>query len=374
MEPETIRSMSEDDFLEYLSFPDLKREYASRLKLKMELVKKEFEAKEDFFKKSKKAAIEIDRRHRDLINSCVYPFTNKGSLAGTGYKYIKASPLSELGGPNLDFLLFKQTERFRIAVFGECKSSISNYRSIVKELQDRISIVEENLDYIKNKYLKLPKSKSVFLEYVIAVPTNDAVEMLNKIIENGGGQIVWQNSITGNPEISIAFPAKGIPIPRDSMRHKDPVLNNALDPLKHTPSNRNAFSVFPQGHNYIKLCSLIRSARSGDSGLVVDRDELKVYIKQDLFYMDDTYIDAETDKIIQKGKEVDFLEWIEPDGVYKIKARGTKRKGLEEQLEDKWIKNQLKHDLGVAKEDSILLLREEFMNKRRRVKTIFDFE
>lgn len=296
MEPETIRSMSEENFLEYLSFPDLKKEYASRLRSQIEKAKKEFEAKRDFFEKSKKAAIEIDRRHRDLINSCVYPFTNKGALAGTGYKYIQASPLSELEVPNLDFLLFKQTDRFRVAVLGECKSSISNYRSIAKELQDRIATAEEHLDYIKNKYLKLTESKSVFLEYAIAVPTNDAVEMLNTIIEYGGGQIVWQISIAGNPEISIAFPSKSIAFPRDSMMHKDPVLNNALDPSKHTPSNRNAFSVFPQCHNYIKLCSLIRSARSGDSGLVVNRDELKVDIKQDLFYMDEKYIDMEADQ------------------------------------------------------------------------------
>ena len=373
MEPEKIGSMSEEDFLEYLSVPDLKKAYALSLKAQKEGVKKEFEASREFFEKSKKAAIEADRRHRDLINSCVYPFTNKGSLAGTGYKYIRAAPLSELDLPNLDFLLFKRTDRFRVAVLGECKGSISNYKSIVKELQERVAVVEENLDYIKKQYLKLSESKKIFLEFVISVPTNDAVEMMNKIIENGGGQIVWQISIAGNPEVSVAFPPREITIRRETMMHKDKLLNTALDPTKHTQSNRNAFSIFPQGHVYLKLCSLIRSARSGDSGLVVSREELKSDISQDLFYMDDIYINKETDQILLKGKEIDFLECTEIDNIYKIKARGTKRGTLEDQLEEKWMKNQLDQDLKKNIENSKLLLRNDFIKKRGKVKTIFDY-
>jgi hypothetical protein len=365
--------MSDEDFLNYLSHPDLQKGYALRAKAQKEEAKKEFEARKDFLEKSKKAAIEIERRHRDLINSCVFPFTNKGSLASTGYKYIRAAPLNELEVPNFDFLLFKQTDRFRIAVIGECKSSISNYKSIVREIQERASIVEQNLDYIKKIYLKLSESKSLFLEYVVAVPTNDAVEMLNEIIENGGGQIIWQISITGNPEISIAFPARNISIPRDSMMHKDPQLNSALDPSKHTQSNSNAFSIFPQCHTYLKLCSLIRSARSGDSGLVVSREELKNVISQDLFYMDDTYIDNETAQLLLNGKEIDFLEWIETDDIYKIKARGNRRRILEEQLEEKWIKYQLKLDLDKNIEASTQTLRKELIKKRSKVKTLFDF-
>jgi hypothetical protein len=373
MEPEKMWTLNDEDFIDYLSVPDLQKAYTSSLKGLKEKAKKEFEENRDFFEKSKKAAIETDRRHRDLINSCIYPFTNNGSLAGTGYKYIRAAPLSELDVPNLDFLLFKHTDRFSIAVLGECKGSISNYKSIVRELQDRASVVEENLDYITKQYLKLSEFKRVFLEYVVAVPTNDALEMVNKIIENEGGLIVWQISITGDPEISIAFPAKGIPIPRETMMHKDPQLNRALDPLKHIQSNRNAFNVFPQGHVYTKLCSLIRSARPGDSGLVVSKEDLKKDISQDLFYMENNYIDKETDHILQKGIEIDFMEWIEADNIYKIKARGTKRKILEEQLEEKWIKNQLEQDLNKTVEDKKLLLRDEFIKKRGKVKTIFDF-
>lgn len=373
MDPKNLTSLSEEDFLDYLSFPDIKNEYAKGLKDIREKIKKEFEENKDFQEKSRKAAIGIDRRHRDLINTCVYPFTNKGSLANTGYKYIRSAPLIELDLPNFDFLLFKHTDRFNIAVLGECKGSISNYRSIVRELQERESVVEDNLDYIKKQYLKLPESKQVFLEYVIAVPTNDAVEMVNKIIECGGGRIVWQLSIAGNPEISIAFPSKKISIPRDSMIHKDPLLNSELDPSKHTESNRNAFSIFPQVHAYTKLCSLISSARPGDSGLVVTKEELQRVISQDLFYMSDIYINAETDYILHKGMEIDFLESTEVDDIYKIKARGIRRKILEGQLEVKWIRKQLQNDMDKAFEEQRLLLRHDFLKRRGRVRTIFDF-
>jgi len=149
-------------------------------------------------------------------------------------------------------------------------------------------------------------------------------------------------------------------------------LNSTLDPSNHTESNRNPFSIFPQVHPYIKLCSLTRLARSGDSGLVVAKDELKRDIAQDLFYMDDTYVDKETDYIIQKGEEINFLEGIESD-IYKIKARGTRRKTLEDQLEEKWIKNQLDLDMDKSFETKKLLLRQDFIERRGKIRTIFDF-
>jgi hypothetical protein len=133
------------------------------------------------------------------------------------------------------------------------KGSISNYSAVINELKDRKENIQKNIDYIKENYLKLSNNDALYIEYVIAVPNNDAVEMLNRIIEAGGDLIVWQVAITGNPEISIAFPHKNISsIPRQSMMHRDQQLNRALDIANHTQSNRNAFNIFPQGHPFIK--------------------------------------------------------------------------------------------------------------------------
>ena len=88
--------------------------------------------------------------------------------------------------------------------------------------------------------------------------------------------------------------------------------------------------------------------------------------------MDDTYVDKETDYIIQKGEEINFLEGIESD-IYKIKARGTRRKTLEDQLEEKWIKNQLDLDMDKSFETKKLLLRQDFIERRGKIRTIFDF-
>lgn len=86
MDPESISSLNEEDFLDYLSVPDLKKDYVIQLKKLKDETEREFEAKPDFIRTSKKMGIESDRKHRDLINTCVYPFTNRGSLAKTGYK------------------------------------------------------------------------------------------------------------------------------------------------------------------------------------------------------------------------------------------------------------------------------------------------
>lgn len=346
MNEERYQYMSEEDFLEILSFEDLKRDYNSEIRARKDEIQSEFESRKDFLEKSKRSGIETDRRHRDLINSCVFPFTNKGSLAQTGYRFVRAAPLVELNIPNLDFLLFKYTNRFKIAILGECKGSISNYSDILKELKIRREKVQQNIEYIKENYLQLTSSDTLYIEYVIAVPTNDAVEMLNHIIGSEGKQIVWQAAIAGNPEISIAFPPRNINVPRESMMHRDPQLNRALDPTNHTQSNRSVFNVFPQCNKFIKLCSLIRAARSGDAGLIVGKEDLRSVISQDLFYMEDDIIDTETEDLLSKGEDIGFLEWTDdPDHAYKIKARGTKRSNLEKQMEEKWIKYQVQCDL-----------------------------
>lgn len=219
--------MDDEDFLKVLYFKKLKDAYIQEKKLQLKKLEQDFESNRSFLESSMRNAIEDDRRHREMVNVCVAPFTEKGSLVNVGFKFIRASPLAEFNTLNVDFLVFKQTPKAKIAIFGEAKGSISSPEKILNEFRKRIKIINQKQDYIKTHYLKMQTDEEVFFEYVIAVPSGYATDVLNKVIENGGGIIVWHAPITGPEDISIAFPTE-IVSNRAGMMHRDHKLNEAI--------------------------------------------------------------------------------------------------------------------------------------------------
>jgi hypothetical protein len=194
---------------------------------------------------------------------------------------------------------------------------------------------------------------------------------LNKVIENGGGIIVWHAPITGPEDISIAFPTK-IASNRASMMHRDHKLNEALN---HAKSNRKMFNFFPQVHPLSKLQSLLSTAKVGDEGHIIIESELKEYLSQDLFYMDETIIEEEVKSIIDLGLRIGFLDPTIEKNYYHVKARGNKRDTLERQLVEKWIKNQSDDELKARKERVVQEVQTKYRAKRlQEYKTLGDFD
>lgn len=363
--------MDEEDFLKFLYSPSLIEEYKKEKKHRVQKLEQEFDSKRSFLESSKKIAIEIDRKHRGMINVCVAPFTEKGSLKNIGYRFIRASPLAELRIPNVDFLLYKTTQKAKIAIFGEAKGTISNPDEIINEFKTRISKIAQNTDYIKTNYFKIPVNETVFFEYVIAVPSGDAPSVFKKAIEKGGGIIVWHAPITGLEDISVAFPPKIIPpaIAR-SMMHRDHELNKSMN---HAQSNRKMFNFFPQSHTVSKLQSLISAARVGETGLIVTEGELKDNLSQDLFYMDNTAIEEEAKLVLDFGLKIDFLETTADKYQYRIKAKGNRRDKLEQILEEKWINRQLNDELEREKEMVIQEIQLKYKVEKQKDKKLGDF-
>jgi len=363
--------MREDEFLDYISFNDLKEAYEAKKREEFKVLEDEFESKKQFNTESKRQGIEKDRRHRDLLNTCIFPFTEKGPLSSSGYKFVRASPLYELNVQNMDFLLLKKSARNNIAIIGECKGSISNPGATITETISRIEVANEYSDHIRKEYLHLSHDDDFIFEYVIAVPTSYAGDILNKVIETESNLIVWSAPLTSDAELSIAFRPKSLTIPREKMMHRDRDLNKAL---QRVPSNRKVFDVFPQAHSFSKLTSLLRVARPGATGLIVAKEELQDLLStKDLFYMEDEFIKKEIELILSMGEKMDFLEWSPEDNAYRIKARGTKRDTLETALEEKWIKNQLEIDLEKYKQKRLLAIQEDFIKERKKRKMITEY-
>ena len=362
--------MEEDEgYLSSLS-KDLQSVYTSRKKELIKTIKAEFEKKLEFNKNSKKEGIESDRRHRDLINMCVFPFTDTGALAQTNYKYIRAAPLSELNIPNFDFLLFKNDNQRNIAIFGECKGSVSDPAAIVAETISRMKAVVDNLDTVKEKYLKLQKTSDLIIEYVIAVPSTYAIDVLNSVVKLKAKLIIWHAPLTGVAEISLAKPNKGVDALTRDMLHSDNVLNTALN---HVTSNRKTFNYFPQGHTFSKLQSLLSAIKiSRESQKVIMKDELKRNLAQDLFYAEEM-VDTAVESLLSKGLEIGFLEVDQNTGTYLIKGRGYRADILEGVLLDKWMGKQLGADLEEDIKQGIERLKTEINAEAQKTKKLGDY-
>jgi hypothetical protein len=365
--------LADDDFLAFLERRNLQEGYSRQKAQVAKSAKRDFGEHSDSVATSIENGIETARRHRGIVNACVFPFTrSRGHLRSeTGYEFIRASPLYELGLENSDFLLFKSEGRRKIAVIGEAKGTVSSPESVVSEARSRLATAKGNLDHIKINYLKIPKDETVHLEYVLAVPINSGNDVLNSIIDTGGGLITWSIPLAGDAEIRLAFPPKSLAdgIERKSMMHLDHKLNEALS--GGTPSDRNEFSMFPQMHGYLELMALLRITKREGSKAIVTKDALRSLLSSELFYMDDDYRERKADSIVADGLDVGFLDVMPGQGVYKTVALGRNLNVLEDTLKKKWIARQL-----VRKEEQhiqlkVAELQDEFKSKKEKEKVWF---
>jgi hypothetical protein len=343
--------MNEETFIDGLRFPEWKEKYQKEKKKINDDITRTFEDTKERRINRLKNGIEDDRLHREMVNVCVYPFTEKGSLKDTHFQYIRQSPLHELNVPNFDFLLFRQNERSKIAILGECKGSVMNSTDVINDLKRKREVLHDpvKLNYLKEKYLKIPIETEIMVEYVIAVPLNESFHVLNKVIENQEPIITWGIPTTGEAIITLASPPDSIPN-RHNYLHKLPELNQKI---QNAISNRKAFNVFLGAHICSRLYSLVVAAQLGEEGLVIEKDTLRDNISMDLLNVDNEIIQRELDFIIQKGIEIGIIAPTLIPNRYRLISRGTKREIVAQTLEKKWIDAKIRKELEKDKENAI---------------------
>lgn len=345
--------MIDDEFSESLT-GELKKDYLNKKRNIIRESEAERETKFKFYHDSQIQEIGKDGRHRNILNLCVAPFTENGSMFHTGYRYIRPAPLIEIGEKNFDFLLFKRNLDKPIAIFGECKGTISNPSDIITEIESRKNAIERNIDLIKVNYLKIPKETEIEIECVLSVPSQYSQELVNYVVKTKKNLIVWHAPLTGEDEISMARPPNdGITEIRYMLHHE-----RELNEMSHTVSNRRIFSYFPQGHPALQLNSLISALHYESSTVNVSRDYLKEVISQALFYTEQS-VEQTTAKILEDGLKIDFLDKSNDGILYKIKSNTRKPEKLANILEEKWINNRFEEHNAAEIEARVIALREE---------------
>jgi hypothetical protein len=194
----------DEEFIEFLRAADLQGQYRTAIGKIISEVNQEFTQRRDEFVLDKQRKLELDKWHRNILNSCIFPFTEAGMVTKVGYHFIRGSPLYELGVPNFDFLLYNPTKA--IAILGEAKGQLSDEGEVVTQTKERVRNVTANSDYVKKTYLN---SNSANHDFVIGVQWADANRLAKCVARRGGGIVVWQSGSdfrSGDDRLGIFVP------------------------------------------------------------------------------------------------------------------------------------------------------------------------
>ncbi len=350
---------NDDEFLNYLTFEDLKTSY---LKEKGECLKKiELEEQEKRVENERRlrSEIRIDREHRKILNACLYPFATKVSrLRKLGYYFLRAAPLLERGTSNLDFLVYKSAPMNGTAIFGEAKGSVSDPSQIVRETLDRKSVVESNRNYVNQTYLG---GANASYEYVLGVSSVDSNNVAKAVIRHNGGLIIWHSEKSQNPELTIFVPSETHI--RASMMHAEDQLNKELG--NKIPTSLEFKTFFQQSHIAAKLLVLLSIDKlSADETFKLE--DVTNVVETELNYIDDSAIILrEAQNILQSGITIGFVG-VMGENRYKIKSRYKSAASRETDLMDKWVEHRLeelfKEKAGAALEE----LKSKYRNLREK--------
>lgn len=364
--------VSDDEFETEIAYAPLIRRYRQGVTQIDADVTKAFERDWEELKRLKIAALEREKAHRDLLNLCVFPFTEKGQVGvQLGYKFVYGSPLSETGQPSFDFLVarLRPVDKPAILIAGEVKSSVGSPVEVVNEVVRKQAVIEANIEHILHTYLNQAPDRDHILEPVIAVDSVDANNMVNAVVDSGRSIRVWHGPSTGPERLSIAAPPDSTP-QRQRFLHADPELNTFLDKLQ---TVRRVFDIWPKTHTLIQLGALIHAAHPVEKGMIVREGSLREVLEHDMFYLSPDTRALLASRIIETGVGIGFLEATVIADEYRVVARGLRRDVLEQSLTDKWIKWQITQDRSAEIAKRKEMLQSELRAARSRVKTVFDY-
>ncbi len=303
--------MHDDEFIAYLRAYELQREYRTRVDQIIKDIGQEFDEKRSELQNEKLRYLELDKWHRNILNSCIFPFTETEVASRVGYHFVRASPLHELEVPNFDFLIYNPEKKS--ALIGEAKGQLDDEGEVVKQTKERILIANANSDHIKKSYLN---SNSADFDFVMGVQWYDANRLAKCVARRGGGIVVWQaggDFKTESVKLGIFVPGNEEKDVAKSMMHHDDRLNHELSDVK---TSYEFKTFFVESHPVAKMTILnFVDARKPDG--VFTFDDLLELVRNEIGYMDEATVKRQTNEIIELGLKIGLIK-EEGAALYKI--------------------------------------------------------
>jgi hypothetical protein len=348
--------LNDEAFLGQITFPDLRKLYSDDVHSRIRAASSEFNKVYDSRRDAYQRGFETQKEHDKILNLAIHPFVEKSSPgAGLGYTFVRAAPLLELGIPNVDFLLYKPVGKVPIAIFGEVKSTVTNYARVLKEFEDRKKVIIGNLDHVKSNYLKT--SVDPILEYVLVVKSSIATKTRDAAFEKGGGLIIWQGDLY-DIGLGLVPPPPGLKSAATiSWVHHDHELNRVLStPVR---SNAAALAFFPQSHPITKLNALIPCMRMDAQKQVVPYTFLNAYLAEQMPYLGSAERSKEFEFICSTAVEIGLAGRSQSRPELDILSARKKPSSLEAEIHERWVESRL----GAEKKEQIENARVAFQNE-----------
>lgn len=343
----------DSSFVSQLS-KQLQEEYTKRRSDKVKEVKEQFKTKYDEYFSNKDKGIKEDKFHKEVLNSCIFPFVQTGLLsAKSDYAYLCSSPLSELGVKNVDFLIASQSKG--IAIFGEAKGSIEDPNRVISQYRDRMKVINEHLDEVKKFVPNLTK-----IEFVLGVPSMDAMETIKAILRSNINIILWEVGGMGEQQLSVVVPPNVDERTKNTVMHSDKDLNRLLSKVA---TSREYKTFFHESHPVTKmslLSALDKNPRNSFSYTTV-----KKIVEAELDNTDAKEIDRITRDMITLSININFVN-CKDDGHYKIQSIYKNAKSRYDELRKKWIDFRFNQDLEAHLNEEITKIQQEFAEKQKK--------
>ena len=325
-----------------------------------------------------------DQAHQDIVRLCAKSFANTELTKKTGYEFYFAEPLIEFGSEekgncSFDLLLYNETSHQAILI--SCKSSISEAKKALIEIQNAKKLVAEKIDYLSECIGDDLDIENI--EYVLCVYDKDS----SKILDTLKGQSKKpKKSQKYDPDEIILWiyrPRSDIIQLHHEHTHKNPQLTELLLTGAGQSDHGNRFdlpccySSHPYrilkmvvvGDCYAKQFSI---GNNGDPKIIKHSTFLAALMRYISLGAPDEVkkqlIESKMDQVIQYGKKYDLLTTVDENS-FRLNCRGdyikTVAKSLEEKLIAEW--SYLK-----AKEEATKKVIEE-ISKKQYPKTLFDY-
>lgn len=330
-----------------------KKHLAEYKKLKSEKIreiKKQFDTEYSEFSSKLSKGIKEDKFHKVVLNSCIFPFVQTGLLTKKlDYTYIRSSPLSELKVKNVDFLITSQKNG--LAIFGEAKGSIDDPSRVISEYKQRIEVINNNYEHVKKFVSSLSK-----IEFVLGVPSMDAMKTVKAILRSNVDIIVWETGGIGEQQLSLVVPPNVDDNIKKRVMHSDNELNRSLTKV---PTSEEYKTFFHESHPVTKMEILTWLSKRNDD---FSFDDVKKIVSTELDNTSDLDIEQESKKIISLGIDIDFVT-SKADGNYKIHSRRNNSKSRFDELQKKWIDYRHNIKLNAKIDEEITKLETELIKK-----------
>jgi len=358
---------SNKEFSSFLADADLRSQYEKEVKIAIRRTKRNFKENAPLIENNFREGFRKDDIHRLVLNAAIFPFATSEV---SGYYFIRAAPLLELGVKNLDFLITcpqPQAGESRIAILGEAKGSINDPDRVVSETKSRISIVNNHREYIKRQYLD---NSEYSFEFVLAVPAIDASEVSKSVDRKGGNIIVWSVDTSDIPLLLLHRPVKQDEETFQTMFHGNKSLNDKLSKKIDTYTQYKMF--YQQSHQLAKL-RILFGIDKGREGGIFSYDHIKALVGEELHYItENDIIERETSSIVELARKIEFLEDL-GNRMFKIKCRYKNAAGKEHEIIRIWIKQSIEKQLNENIDEEIISTQDSFRRKRLEIPRLNDF-